>query len=877
MLADEPAWVLTMLADISRQSLRVVRLWCALLLTVIVAGCGSSSSAPPTLTPVPATVRINDAIVTEGNSGTTTLSFTVEASFIADVPLAAGTVDYTTSAGSATAGVDYQSTSGTIQIPVGAATIQVTIDVDVIGDTDIEANETFTVTLSSPTNATITRATATGTIRDDDAVSGPTGLDNRPDNLTCVAPARPTANSSVSITDPYQLLPNLVQPTKILLEPGGADRWFVLQKPGQIVTFSTNNPNSVDDYIDLTTNHAIRTNSEGGLLGLAFHPNYPGTPEIFLSYTIQHSNPSMRHILSRMVLDDVNSPGAGTIEQVILEVDQDFDNHNGGDIAFGPDGYLYFGLGDGGSGNDPNQRAQDTTRLLGSMLRIDVQNTGAGYDIPSDNPFAPNAACGPGANANDCPEIYAWGLRNPWRWSFDPDTEALWVGDVGQGAWEEVDLVELGGNYGWRCREGANDTVNVLDCGSGGGLIDPVTQYSRGLGNSITGGHVYRGSAIPELEGLYIFADYGSGRFWAARPDGQGGYVNDELINTTIQPTAFGVGPGGELYFVDIDGNTGLGRVRRIDPPAIPTPDTIPDLLSASGCVDPGDITQAYDGLLPYDLSAPFWSDGADKDRYVGLPNGTTIGINADGDFDFPNGTILVKNFRLGGDLIETRHLMRHTDGVWAGYTYEWNTAQTEATRVRGGKVVNINSQNWIYPSEGQCMECHTGAAAFALGPEIAQLNKDFTYVSTGRVANQLETMDHVMMFATPLPGSVSILDALADPADTNAPLEERVRAYLHTNCAQCHRPNGPTPSTMDLRYSTALGDTNACDAQPLEGNLGIPNARLIAPGNANASLIIERMQRRDVHGMPPLGSNVVDTVNVATIAAWIDGLSACN
>lgn len=174
-------------------------------------------------------------------------------------------------------------------------------------------------------------------------------------------------------------------------------------------------------------------------------------------------------------------------------------------------------------------------------------------------------------------------------------------------------------------------------------------------------------------------------------------------------------------------------------------------------------------------------------------------------------------------------------------------------------------------------MECHTGAAAFALGPEIAQLNKDFTYVSTGRVANQLETMDHVMMFATPLPGSVNILDALADPADTNAPLEERVRAYLHTNCAQCHRPNGPTPSTMDLRYSTALGDTNACDAQPLEGNLGIPNARLIAPGNANASLIIERMQRRDVHGMPPLGSNVVDTANVALIAAWIDGLSACN
>jgi uncharacterized repeat protein (TIGR03806 family) len=317
--------------------------------------------------------------------------------------------------------------------------------------------------------------------------------------------------------------------------------------------------------------------------------------------------------------------------------------------------------------------------------------------------------------------------------------------------------------------------------------------------------------------------------------------------------------------------------VRRIDPPASPTPDTIPDLLSASGCVDPSDVTQAYAGLLPYDLSAPFWSDGADKDRYIGLPNGTTIGINADGDFDFPNGTVIVKNFRLGGNLVETRHLMRHTDGVWAGYTYEWNTAQTEATRVRGGRIVDVDGQDWIYPSEGECMQCHTGAAGFGLGPEIAQLNNDFTYPSTGRVANQLETMDHIMMFATPLPGSVNTLDALTDPEDTNAPLESRARAYLHTNCAQCHRPNGPTPSTMDLRYSTTLANTNACDAQPLEGDLGIPNARLIAPGNSNASLIVERMQRRDVHGMPPLGSNVVDTLNLARITSWIDNLSGCN
>ena len=872
-----------MLTVLRELSFRVVRLIVALLLVAQVSACGGGAStatnSPPPPPPPPVvnpSLSIDDPIVTEGDSGSATLQFTITASSVgqAGSVVADASVDFTTSSRTATEGTDYEAASGTVQIPGSAS--QVTIDVNVLGDTDDEGDETFTVTLSSPTNATISDDTGVGTIRDDDSSTGASGLDARPDNQTCVAPARPNANASVSIADPYPGLPDLTQPTKILLEPGAAGRWFVLQKPGQIVTFSTNNPGSVMTYMDLTTDHSIRTNSEGGLLGMAFHPNYPATPEIFLSYTIQHSNPSMRHVLSRMVLDDVNNPGAGTVEQVILEVDQDFDNHNGGDIAFGPDGYLYFGLGDGGSANDPRQRAQDTTRLLGSMLRIDVIGTGAGYNIPPDNPFASNMRCGPGANTDDCPEAYAWGLRNPWRWSFDPATGELWAGDVGQGAWEEVDLIERGGNYGWRCREGAHDTSNASDC-SGGGLIDPITEYPHSEGRSITGGYVYRGTAIPELEGLYVFADYTSGRFWAARPDGQGGYTNDELINTNVQPTAFGVGPGGELYFVDIDGNTGRGRVRRIEPPGSPVADTIPNLLSASGCVDPGDVTQPYSGLLPYDLNAPFWSDGADKDRYIGLPNGTTIDIDANGDFQFPNGTIIVKNFRLAGDLIETRHLMRHPDGVWAGYTYEWNGAQTEATRVRGGKVVRIGSQDWIYPSEGQCMECHTGAAGFSLGPEIAQLNMDIVYASTGRLANQLETIEHVMMFSAPLPGPASSLDQLEDPGNTSAPLEPRARAYLHTNCAQCHRPNGPTPSTMDLRYWVDLADTNACDALPLEGDLGIVNARLIAPGNSSASLIIERMQRRDSHGMPPLGSNEIDTLNVARISAWIDGLSGCN
>jgi uncharacterized repeat protein (TIGR03806 family) len=841
----------------------------ALLLPVLLLGACSNSGdsdddAPATELP---SISIAGTNATEGDAGDVTMIFTVTLSKSSTDIV---TVDYATADGSASAGIDYEASNGVLQFAPGDTSR--TIEVTIHGDADIEADETLTMTLASPGNATLSRASATGTIVNDDFNSGLPGIDSRPDNQTCIAPARPTTDASVAVVDAFPNLPNIAQPTKMLLEPVADPRWFVLRKTGQLVTFDPDAATSVSTYLDLSG--VVRTRSEGGLLGMAFHPGYPATPEIFLSYTVDHSGPAMRSVISRFILDNVTNPGAGTVEQVILQVDQDFDNHNGGDIAFGADGYLYIGFGDGGSGGDPNNRAQNTAHLLGSMLRIDVLGPGVSfpvnpYAIPADNPFAANPKCGPGSNAAACPEIYAWGLRNPWRWSFDADTNELWLADVGQGAWEEVDTIELGGNYGWRCREGAHD-YNTSGCA--GGLIDPVSEYSHSLGNSITGGRVYRGSAIPELTGRYVFADYGSGRIWALQSDGQGGYSNDQLIDTSFGPTSFGADQDGELYFTDIN----TGRLRKLVPAGAPIADTIPLLLSATGCTDPADVTRPYAGLLPYDINAPFWSDGAEKDRYIGLPNGATITRNGDDDWEFPNGTVIVKNFRLNGNLVETRHLMRHPDGVWAGYTYEWNTQQTEATRVKGGKTILSNGQDWIFPSESQCLACHTSSAGFALGPETAQLNRVFTYPSTGRIANQLETIDHLLMFTTPLTTPVQFLPGVTSPTDTAADIGDRARAYLHTNCAQCHRPGGPTPSNMDLRYGTLLANTNACDAMPLEGNLGIAGARLIAPGDAARSLIVARAGRRDSHGMPPLGSNLIDNDGISLLAAWIDGLANC-
>jgi len=694
------------------------------------------------------------------------------------------------------------------------------------------------------------------------------GLDARPSNATCIAPARGPAAGAVDIVDAFPNLPNIGQPTKVLVEPVADPRWFVLRKSGQLVVFDPDNANSISTFIDLSG--VVRTNSEGGLLGMAFHPDYPGVPEIFLSYTINGATTEMRSVFSRFILDDVMSPGAGTVEQVILEVDQFASNHNGGDIGFGADRFLYIGLGDGGGGGDPQETGQDNTRLLGAMLRIDVIGTGADYNIPADNPLIVNPdKCGPGNNPAECPEIYAWGLRNPWRWNFDAPSNELWLGDVGQGSWEEIDQIVLGGNYGWDCREGAHD-FEINNCN--GPFIDPVSEYNHSNGNvSITGGLIYRGMDIPALSGRYVFADFASGRLWALQSDGMGGYTNEELLNTSTGPSSFGADQAGELYFTDYSG----GRIMRLVP-AGGGVDPVPDLLSASGCVDPADITLPYAGLVPYEINAPFWSDGAAKDRYIGLRNGTTMSVDAGDDWNFPTGTVLVKNFRLNGRLIETRHLMRHPDGVWTGYTYEWNAAETEATRVRGGKIENIDGQDWVFPDEAECLRCHTTVAGIALGPETSQLNRDFTYPSTGRTHNQLETLDSITMFDSPI-GDPATLPAIPDPMDMNADIGARARSYLHTNCAPCHQPGGPTPVSLDLRYTTSLANTNACDVVPDAGDLGLMMARIITPGNASRSVLVERTNRRDVNGMPPLGSTIVDADGVTLLTDWINGLANCN
>lgn len=692
------------------------------------------------------------------------------------------------------------------------------------------------------------------------------GLDSRPTNATCKAWPRPSAGSDISLSRFTNL--SFTQPVLLLQAPADTARWFVVQQNGIVWQFAGTDPASASTYIDISSR--VRAGGEMGLLGMAFHPDYPADNRVFLSYT--SGNPLVSRLSSFS-----SSDGGATLdpatESVLLTIDQPAENHNGGHIGFGPDGYLYIGIGDGGGGGDPLGNGQRLTTLLGKMLRIDV-NSAAPYAIPPSNPFAGNAVCPPaGRSSGACPEIYAYGLRNPWRWSFDSANGDLWVADVGQALFEEVNVVTIGGNYGWRCREGAHDFQPGSPGCSTATLIDPVSEYDHTLGGSITGGYVYRGSQNTALVGRFLFGDFESGRIfaWIAENATQPRQPT-ELLDSDLLISSFGMGNDGELYVVDY-----RGALYRMDFQASAVVDTVPRLLSDTGCVSNSDPRQPAPGLIPYVINAPFWSDGAEQERWMALPDGQNITVQNDGDWVFPTGTVLLKNFRIDTRLIETQLFMRHPDGVWGGFTYEWNAEQTQATRLEGGAVRDLGGgRSWSFPSEGQCVSCHTEAAGRALGLETAQLNRSFTYPQTNRVANQLTTLNHIGMLTPPLTDATA-QPALPDPADTSAALDARARAYLHTNCSQCHRPGGPTPSTLDLRYSTSLLGTNACDALPLAGDLGLGgNARLIAPGDSDNSLLAVRMNRRDSAAMPPLASNTVDTAGVSLIAQWIDGLAAC-
>ncbi len=326
--------------------------------------------------------------------------------------------------------------------------------------------------------------------------------------------------------------------------PDRPTEYLVIEQPGTAVRVTAKGAEA-RPFIDLGGVVKLpKGYTEEGLLALAFHPRWAANRLVFTWFTTRRGG-KLQTVLSRWKADaagTVVDPGS---ETVLLTVDQPFTNHNGGDLHFGPDGMLYLGLGDGGSGGDPHGNGQKLETLLGKIVRLDVdrQAGGQAYAVPPDNPFVGKA----GVRG----EIWAYGLRNPWRMSFDPATGELWTGDVGQNAREEVDVSVKGGNYGWNLREG-------LSPFKGGekrpGMVDPVYDLDREAAKSITGGHVYRGTAIPALTGAYVFGDYATRRIWALRRVPNGKPVVKELAKAPNGISSFGRDAAGEILMTCFDG-----------------------------------------------------------------------------------------------------------------------------------------------------------------------------------------------------------------------------------------------------------------------------------------------------------------------------------
>lgn len=383
-------------------------------------------------------------------------------------------------------------------------------------------------------------------------------------------PEGATASQSLPTVRLSRAFPRLrfLRPVFLTHAGDGSNRLFVVEQAGRIRVFESR-PDVKAARVFLDIRSIVRGpppegHNEEGLLALAFHPQYRKNGHLFVYYSASRPR---RGVLSRFTVsaDDPDQADPAS-EQVILQVEQPWGNHNGATVLFGPDGYVYLSLGDGGLANDPLGSGQDLSTLLGTILRIDVdhQENGRPYAIPKDNPFVNQ----PGARG----EIWAYGLRNVWRMSFDRETGDLWAGDVGQNAWEEIDLIVKGGNYGWNIREGAHPFRSGESTGP---LIDPVVEYPqrsgrRVIGLSVTGGYVYRGDRLAGLKGAYIYADYVTGRIWALRyADGR--VAAHREIFTPRPPvfiSSFGEGPDGELYicaFDSADGRGGgTGRIYRL-------------------------------------------------------------------------------------------------------------------------------------------------------------------------------------------------------------------------------------------------------------------------------------------------------------------------
>jgi glucose/arabinose dehydrogenase len=541
----------------------------------------------------------------------------------------------------------------------------------------------------------------------------------------------------------------------------GTNRIFVAERAGRIKVFpNSSSVTSLNTFLDITDR--VSGGGEMGLLGLAFHPDYENNGYFYVNYTV--SNPRKTRI-SRFQVSSENPDSADkNTELILLTFNQPYPNHNGGWIGFGPDdGYLYIGTGDGGSGGDPQNNGQSIETFLGKILRIDIDNQDPGleYAIPSSNPFIDSTG-------SVVKEIYAWGMRNPWRNSFDPVTGWLWSADVGQNQWEEIDIIENGKNYGWRCYEGTHQ-YNTNGCNYPE-YIDPVWEYSHSLGCSVSGGYVYRGPTVPELIGKYIYADYCTRTVWSLEYDGITPPDNQTLLTAPGSVVSFGIDECSELYIVTFSPD----RIYRFTPTV--------QIVAPSGLDGMASITL---GVPPQVIVDLWWNDNSNNEDGFIIERKTNN-----------------SNFQV----IDSVELNVN------GYT-DWNVIDSTiySYRIAAYNAINVSSYNcfeFTVTTPLRTVEAPTDLVATATGPNEIHLNW---------TDNDLQEEGYKIERKTGVQGSYSIIDSLGENSESYtdqsvtentlyyyrvfAFIEQIVSEYSNEDSAQTPNPTGIEDSLIPTEY----------------------------------------------------------------------------
>ena len=680
------------------------------------------------------------------------------------------------------------------------------------------------------------------------------------------------------------------QPVGLVSAPLQTNSLYIVERHGRLMVIPDLAKPEARVFLDLLDRTASN-DGEAGLLGLAFHPDYPRNGRFYVFKTAVVDG-VFANVLSEFKRDVLNPDRADPKSEKRIFVEADFSTmHNAGDLHFGPDGYLYISVGCDAPAERKKPQAIDEG-FFGGILRIDIDNriqnllpnphpaATANYRVPLDNPFI--GATNFNGKAVDPTtvrtEFYAVGLRNPWRFSFDPLTGKLICADVGEGWWEEVNIIEKGQNYGWPFIEGKS----LLHFGGGPpNLKPPYYEYMHGSGSregrAIIGGFVYTGSNFPELHGKYLFGDIKLGNVWALG-----------LAQSNPQPlwltalagiSSFGQDPrDGEVLVANLD----TGEICKLNYTA-PEESGIPRYLSEVAAFS-SLASLASSKAFEYQVNTPFWSDGALKRRWVSL-------VNADGlvqfkttePWNFPKGSIFIKHFDLemtngvpsSRRRLETRFIVTSTNGAY-GLTYRWNSTGTDAELVPPEGIVeylNIHEggqprlQKWYFPGWEQCKICHTKAGGTILGVNTHQLNKSVH--ADNATVNQLDLLRMRNFFNNPSEVNTPVLPRFSSLGETNAPLQHRVRSYLASNCVQCHQPGGPAPTYWDARITTPIEHAGIINSRALN-----PIFTIITPGSFFNSFMYHRLYHEDEwFRMPPIASVRADRQFVNVLTNWIQSI----